>query len=279
MNLPKDIDLGEELDKFQDALFLHDDAYRFIKFHKIWRGFLDYGWASKALLLIGILFSLHFFSIIIDWIEHIYNEGGNIIANTSTMLGDVKELVFLEGGIKYLILIAVEILIFHCSVKTINILNGQKKIPVFQDFVAAEKRMIAVAFRSFILETIAAAIIGALLSVVGLKFFLFIPMFFVHSYFIGYAFFDNYNEQYGFNLKESTSLVNQRLGAVIGVGMIAVLLFKVPIIGAIVAPVLGAVTATMYLYGEGVHWPSLPRIFHEDKLRLKPLKKKVKLKA
>lgn len=274
-----EVHIGEEFDKFKDALFLHDDSYRFIKHHKIWKGFMDYGWASKVLLVVGILFSLSFFAIIFDWIEHIYSQGGNIISNTSSMLGDMKDLVFLEGGIKYLILIAVEILIFHCSVKTINILNGQNRTPVFQDFIAAEKRMIAVAFRSFILETIAGAILGVLLSIVGLKFFLFIPMFLVHSYFIGFAFFDNYNEQYGFNLKESTKMVNKGLGAVIGVGMIAVLLFKIPIVGAIVAPVLGAVTATMYLYGEGVHWPTLPRIFHEDKLKLKPLKKKLKLKA
>jgi len=275
----QDVDIAEESYKFKDALFLHDDAFRFIKHHKIWKGFMSYGWASKALLIIGILFSLTFFSIIVDWIEHIFSEGGNIVANTSTMLMDMKELVFLEGGIKYLILIAVEILIFHCSVTTINILNGQKRTPSFQDFVAAEKRMIQVAIRSFILETIAAVIIGIILNIFGLKFFLFIPMFFIHAYFIGFAFFDNYNEQYGFDLKESTSLVNKQLGAVLAVGMIAVLLFKLPIIGAIAAPVLGATTATMYLYGEGVHWPRLPRIFHEDKLKLKPLKKKIKLKA
>ena len=275
----KDIDIVDEIDKLKDSLFLHDDAFRFIKHHKIWRGFMSYGWASKALLIIGILFSLSFIGIIIDWIEHIFGDGGNLVANTSTMLMDMKELVFLEGGVKYLILIAVEILIFHCSVKTINILNGQNRVPVFQDFVAAEKRMISVAIRSFILETIASTIISVFLSILGLKFYLFIPMFFVHSYFIGFAFFDNYNEQYGFNIKESTVFVNERLGAVIGVGMIAVLLFKIPIIGAIAAPVLGAVTATMYLYGEGVHWPSLPRIFHEDKLALKPLKEKLKRKA
>jgi len=120
--------------------------------------------------------------------------------------------------------------------------------------------------------------LGTLLSVVGLKAYLFLPMFFVHSYFIGFAFFDNYNEQYGFNLKESTKIVSKSLGAVVAIGMIAVLLLKIPIIGAIAAPVLGATTATMYLYGEGLHWPSLPRIFHEDKLKLKPVKKKSKLK-
>jgi|GEM_PF-748209 len=277
--MPKEIDIIHELDTFKDALFLHDDGYRFIKFHKTWRGFMKYGWASKALIGVGILFSLHFFSIIFDWISHVYEEGGNIVANTSTMFIDLKELVFLEGGIKYLILICVEILIFHCSVKTINILDGKERQPQLQDFLAAEKRMIAVSFKCFIQESIIAVVLGVLLNIVGLKPYLFLPMFLVHSYFIGFAFFDNYNEQYGFNIKESTKLVNERIGAVIGIGMVAVLLFKLPILGAIAAPMLGATTATMYLYGEGLHWPTLPRLFHEDILKLKPMKEKIKLKA
>lgn len=277
--MPKEYDIITELDAFKDALFLHDDGYRFIKFHKIWRGFMKYGWASKVLLGIAIIFSFHFLSIVYEWILHVYEQGGNIIANTSSMFLDLKDLVFLEGGVKYLILICVEILIFHCSVKTINILDGKDRKPELQDFIAAEKRMIAVSFKCFIQETIIAFVLGMVLSVVGLKPYLFIPMFIVHSYFIGYAFFDNYNEQYGFNIKESAKLVNERIGAVLGIGMVAVLLFKLPILGAIAAPMLGATTATMYLYGEGVHWPTLPRIFHEDKLRLKPIKKKSKLKA
>lgn len=273
-----DINILKELEEFKEALFLHDDAYRFIIFHKIWKGVTNYGWASKALMLIGLLLSLTFFNIIIEWVEHIWNEG-NFVKNTSSMITDLKGLVFLEGGIKYLILIAFEILIFHCSVKTLNILSGESKIPKVQDFVGAIKRMIDVAIRSFIFETIIAAILGVLLSIIGLKWLLFVPMFFVHSYFIGYAFFDNYNEQYGFDIKESAKLIKERMGSVIGIGMIAVILFKIPIIGTIAAPILAATAATMYLYGEGVHWPRLPRLMHEDLLKLKPLKQKSKLKA
>lgn len=275
----KDIDFVKELGEFKEALFLHDDAYRFIMHHKIWRGFANYGWASKVLVLIGILVSLTFVGIIVDWIEHIWSEGGNVLANTSTMLMDMKQLVFLEGGIKYLILIAFEIVIFHCSVTTLNILSGENKTPTFQDFKGAITRMIEVGLRSFILETIIAAIIGIILSILGLKFFSFMPIFFVHSYFIGFAFFDNYNEQYGYSVKESEKLVQKRIGGVIGIGMIATLLFKIPVIGAITAPILAATCATMYLYSEGEHWPHLPRLLHDDKLKLKPVKEKSKLKA
>lgn len=277
--MPKEINFLDEFYAFKDALFLHDDGYRFIKFHKIWKGFNRYGWASKVLMLIGLLVSFSFLAIIVHWVQGVFGEGSGIVANTSAMFAEMKELFFLEGGIKYLILIGVEILIFHCSVNTINILNGQNRVPVFQDFVAAEKRMIMVVFRSYILEMILTVLITTVLKIVGLDFFKFIPIFFVHAYFIGFTFFDNYNEQYGFNIKESTKQINQRIGAVIGIGMVAVLLLKIPVIGAIAAPILGATTATMYLYGEGVHWPSLPRIFHEDKLKLKPIKKKLKLKA
>jgi len=277
--MSKEINLLDELDAFKDALFLHDDSYRFIKFHKIWKGFSRYGWASKVLLLIGLLVSFSFLAIVLHWIQGVFQEGSGIIANTSAMFVEMKELFLLEGGIKYLILIGVEILIFHCSVNTINILNGQNRVPVFQDFVAAEKRMIAVVLRSYVLEMIATVIISTLLGIVGMQAIKFIPIFFIHAYFIGFTFFDNYNEQYGFTIKESTKQINTRIGAVIGVGMVAVLLLKIPVIGAIAAPILGATTATMYLYGEGVHWPSLPRIFHEDKLKLKPIKQKSKLKA
>jgi len=273
------IRLDEEFEKFKDALFLHDDGYRFIKFHKIWKGFTNYGWASKFLILVGLLVSLSFLAIIVHWFQGVFGDGTGIGTNTSAMIAEMKELFLLEGGIKYLILIGVEILIFHCSVNTINILNGQKRVPVFQDFVAAEKRMISVVIRAYILEMIATAILINLLKIVGLEWYAFIPIFFIHAYFIGFTFFDNYNEQYGFTVKESTVLINERIGAVIGIGMVAVLLLKLPVIGAIAAPILGATTATMYLYGEGVHWPTLPRIFHEDKLALNPIKQKSKLKA
>lgn len=274
----RDLDTAKEFDDFKDAFFLHDDAYRFIKEHKIWRGFMSYGWVSKIMMIFGILISLSLVSILIHWFEHVFGDGDGIIESTATMVGEFKDM-FLGGSIKYMIVALTAILIFHCSVKTINILDGRNKMPQFQDFVNAQKRMIAVVIRSFIFESIIGGIFFIFLKIFGMESLKYIPMFFVHSYFIGFAFFDSYNEQYGFSLKESQDQVKNKLGSVLAIGMIAVLLLKLPLIGAIVAPILCSTAATMYLYGEGVHWPQLPRIFHEDKLRLKPLKEKSKLKS
>lgn len=274
----RNLDFAKELDDFKDAMFLHDDAYRFIKEHKIWRGFMQYGWVSKIMMIFGILISLSLVTILMHWFEHVFGDGDGIIKSTATMVGEFKEMFF-GGSVKYMIVALTAILIFHCSVKTINILDGRNKMPQFQDFVNAQKRMFAVVIRSFIFETIIGVILSVFLGIFGIESLKYIPMFFVHSYFIGFAFFDSYNEQYGYNLKESHDQVKNRLGSVLAIGMIAVLLLKLPLIGAIVAPILCATAATMYLYGEGVHWPQLPRVFHEDKLRLKPLKEKSKLRS
>lgn len=171
------------------------------------------------------------------------------------------------------------IFIFHCSVKTINILDGRDKKPVLQDFIGAQKRFLKVLIRCFIYESIFVFLANMILSILGFSLLEFAAEFLIHSYFIGFAFFDSYNDQYDFTVKESNSQIKKHFGAVLGIGLVAVMLLKVPLIGAIIAPMLCATATTMYLYGEGVHWPTLPRIFYEDKLKLKPIKEKINLKA
>jgi uncharacterized protein involved in cysteine biosynthesis len=73
-------------------------------------------------------------------------------------------------------------------------------------------------------------------------------MFFVYSYYLGFAFFDNYNEQFGLTIKESAELTKENMGAAIMLGIAAHVILILPIIGAIIMPIFCAVAATLYAH-------------------------------
>lgn len=156
--------------------------------------------------------------------------------------------VFFEGGMKYLLLIFLEVLIFYFAGKTLWILSGKKSDPQFKDFVNAEIRMIKIMLISFIKVIIFQVLISIVFSIIGLSKMTTLAMFFVHAYFIGYAFFDNYNEQYALSIKKSEKRIAEHKYAATSLGVILSLILHIPLIGPIIAPFLGAVTATVYGY-------------------------------
>lgn len=228
------------------SVMKHTSSFDFIKKNKIFRGFTEYGWTVRVLILLAVVFSFEVFFAGIPSLKSM-NESGMAMSSVSDLV-DINKSLFYDSGGKYLMLVLLEILIFHCSVKTLNILKGVKKVPVFKDFLAAEKRMIMVVFRSMVLEFITIIISNVILGVLGLTILKPIFKFFIQAYFTGFAFMDNYNEQFGITIKESAALIRRYSGVALGVGAVAFILFKIPLIGAIVAPILGAVTATILMY-------------------------------
>ena len=152
----------------------------------------------------------------------------------------------ISSGSKYLLIILLEIIIFHFSVKAVNALTGGNHKPTFKEFFAAERRMIILMFINFFKGVAAQAVISSILHVISLGFLAPIIMFFVYGYFIGYAFIDNYNEQYEKTIKESQYIVRKHLGAAVGLGVVISLLLYIPVIGPLFSPIFGGIAASIY---------------------------------
>lgn len=155
---------------------------------------------------------------------------------------------FFSGGMKYLLIIFLEVFIFHFSVKSYSILKGKQTVLKLNDFYQAEKRMLIVMLQCLVKTWLAYLFLSIVFGVFGFEFLKKPLMFLVYSYFIGYAFLDNYNEQHEISIKNSDKIIRKRFGASIALGMLCSLLMLIPVIGPFSSPLFCAVIATLYGY-------------------------------
>lgn len=246
------------ISQFTEVIPLHVKANDFIKDNKLWKGLFKMKWVFWLAIIFSLIFSFQFISVFFEWIRVMFlgqQKGSALLASTN-MLSNIQFFgneLFVSGGVKYLIFIFAEVIIFHCTVTTINILSGKAQRPKFKDFLNAEKRMIIVSLTAWIMEIIVSFVIGLILSIFGLNAIKKIAEFIIEFYFIGHLFLDNYNEQYGLTVKESFKHIRGHAGAAIAIGAVAYFLFLIPIIGMIIAPILGAVTGALYMFTHSVH--------------------------
>ncbi|NND78998.1 MAG: hypothetical protein HKN53_03810 [Maribacter sp.] len=247
MQTPTIKTIGDQVVKAASYLSL---APAFIMENKLWRGYLSIGWISKLAVFVAIVFSYTFITGIIGLFfpstttDVVHQESLSFFSR----LENFGDRLLFSGVMKYLILILLETVIFHFSVKTEELLSGVKMELTVEDFIAAQIRMIKVAFRSWIYELIISAILMAVLSMFGLDLISKVVFFLIQSYFLGLAFIDNYNEQNKISIKESFKIAYSHIGAAIFVGMVAYTLFMVPLIGIIITPFICAVGTTTYMY-------------------------------
>jgi len=241
-----------------EVLPLHVAANEFIKSNKLWKGLFNLKWVFWIALILSVIISVEFIAVFYDWVKNIFlgEQHGSVLVSSASMISNIQFFgneLFVSGGVKYLIFIFAEVIIFHCVINTLNILSGKNHKPSFRDFIAAEKRMIQVSLTAWIMEIVVSFIATLVLSIIGFDFLESTAKFLIQCYFIGHLFLDNYNEQYGLTVKESFKLVSQHAGASLGIGFIAYILFLIPVIGMLAAPVLGAVTAALYMYTHEVN--------------------------
>ena len=222
----------------------------FIIRRKLWKGYMDTGWIAKLVVLGAIMFSYFFITGIIGLFTQppqaeVTEQGTSVMMSKLNMLGDK---LILSGSMKYLVLILMETMIFHFAVKTYEYLSGIKRELTIKDFVHAEIRMIKVSIRSWFYELIISIVVMAILKLFGFKILSNISFFLIQSYFIGVAFIDNYNEQSGIKIKESFAIAYNHMGAAVLIGMVAYVLFLVPLIGIVITPFICAVATTFYMY-------------------------------
>jgi CysZ protein len=247
--------VSEHLHHLQITLRKHVEAYSFIRKHKVWKGFWEYGWVSKIMMVLAILAGLKFLQIYFQWLSEAYDS--DPITAISSMGGMMWEAVseeynfFFAGGMKYMIVIFMEIVIYHASRKTVKMLTGQDEEATFKNFVKAQVRMIKVSFQSYIMEIIFTALIGMAFSFSIFSFIGFMKpvlIFAVQCFFLGFAVMDNYSEQFNMSIKESLKLSKEYLGIAIGTGLVLQLFFAIPAVGPLFGPFLSAVAVCLAMY-------------------------------
>jgi len=225
-------------------------VYPFIMANKLWEGFLDYSWVSKFLLVVGALLSLKFGGVLSSWMGNVAVEGMSMNAFGSLVSDTASEgyHLYVQGGFKYVILILLEVVLFHFARKTLEVLTGEEAEDSLKAFIGAQVRMIKVVFFSYFMETFFSIVVGTLVSMIGFEFLKPALIFAIQCFFLGFVVVDNYNEIYKMSIKQSFKYTRQYTGVSIGIGIVVYALMLLPVLGAFLAPLLAAVTATITMY-------------------------------
>ena len=249
MATPYPIRPSEVLYQFVYSLFRLTEVPAFVRKHRLWEGFNQYGWVIKLLVGVAILLGITFLSIVFDWFRSLQpaQESYALISSVgglfTRIFGEGYEL-FSAGFMKYVLLILLEVIVYHFMRRTLTVLVDKSCGVSFNDFLEAQKRMIKVVIRSFVYESIASVIITVVFAIFGFVSFLEpVLIFGVQCYFLGFAIIDNYMEQFGLTIRESIDYSYQYTGVSLALGLVLYILLAIPLLGAVAGPILVSVGA------------------------------------
>jgi CysZ protein len=244
--------IGFNFRNFIDTIFCFPKSVKFIREHRLWDGFWRYSWFSIILIVIGVLFSLRFYSTFTDWIWNITLNPVEIGERTRDIFGKLKSQgsgFLFSSSFKYIVFILMEIVIFHSVGRTIEILRkGEERKPTFKIFLRAQIRMIEISFRAWVYELIAMIFISIGVGLLGVEFLKMPILFLIQVYLIGFAMVDNYNERLGMKIKESIVFTGNYKGVAVAVGLVVYVIMLIPLAGAFLGPLIGGVTATLMMH-------------------------------
>ncbi len=231
----------------------------FIRDHQLWKGFTQHRLVVVALVFISILFSASIWQIVAQWWNQMeINQPWDLGIHFAGLMGDLAsggyDMVF-AGGYKYLVLIFMELLIFHMALRTNEIITGQREALSAGIFFRAQLRMIKVSIFVFTLEIIASILLSIVLGIIGLSVLKTGGLFLVQCFFLGFAIIDNYHEINQLAIKESFNRTKWFVGTALGIGLILYLLILIPIVGAVAGPLVGMIAATLAMYSEETDQP------------------------
>lgn len=226
-------------------------AWRFIRHHKLWAGLKEYRWVYRFLWIVAILAGVFLIAEAVDWFEQHSNDNAGLLFGSDSLVADIGSETFssfTDGSLKWVILILLEVVIYHFMRRTLQIVINKdvKDAHTFKPFLEAQKRMIAFSFMAYFLEVALADVgLGIFFGFFGfLKWASPAAVLFIQSGLLGLAIVDNYNEQFNLTLSQSFRYARMRyIGVCMGLGLPLFIMLKVPIIGTVFGPILTAVTA------------------------------------
>lgn len=245
--------ISEYIRQFVQTARTYPRVIKFIKQYRLWEGVDQYGWFSKMLLIVAIIVGFIVMGKMLSVFSHA--SLSDPFAAMSAVGSAYSELAqetlkhFGSGFSFYVQLILVQVLIFHFTARTLQVLTGEKKLATFDEFVKSQIRTVKVSFRAMIWETITSAFVKLFFNIFSsIDFIEPVVLFLVVSYFLGYIVLDNYHEHFDMNISESAKFTHHFAGVAIGVGVVVKLLLAIPLIGTIVVPLFTGVLATLVMY-------------------------------
>ena len=236
---------------FKFGLTYTKKAIPFILKHKLWKGVGQYGWLTRLFIFLGILLGLKVFNSLMDLLSSIQSADPG--AMTSSMFHLFKEVgtegyeLFFLGGFKYVVVLALEVVIIHFGGKTTEVLTGVPFRMTFKQFLSDQFRAFKMILRKYCLEIIATIALSILLKIAGLKLLESPLNFLIQCYFLGVVLMDNYFKHRGKSTKESEQIIRQYAGLATAIGMCFYFMLLIPIIGAVAGACIAAVASTLAL--------------------------------
>ena len=243
-NVLRDIQLGVKALK---------EAYPFVRRHRLWIGVLSYGWVSKFLLVIAFVIGLNFLAVLVNWFGSLHPEGplsyGASLLDLYSGMFKKGYHLFSLGGMKYLILILGEVLIFHAARRTMEVLKGTKEAePSLKDFMRAQMRMIEISLAAWAFELGVTILISIALGFMHADWLKSPLNWMIQCFFLGAVMVDGYLEKYKLKLTASIYVSRQIAGLALVIGVATYLLLSIPLIGAVIAPFFASIAATLALF-------------------------------
>lgn len=251
--------LSEYFEQFLYTLHSFPEAVRFFVRHRLWEGFWRYGWVAKFLLIVGIIASFKFMGIFFESLNKLDTSSATAaLSSIGTAAQHLvsKEFNFLfQSGMRYILLVLMEILVFHVCTRTIDVLTNDQHQPTMRDFVRAEVRMIKVGAYAWVMESLFSGLIkgtGAMFPMIS---FLQYPIIFLlQAYFMGFTVIDNYFEQFELTIKQSIKRALNYIGVVLAMGITLQIFFQLPLVGAVIGPLLtGVAIALVMMENDNLH--------------------------
>ena len=256
--------VGRVVSDFVFALITCMRAPNFILRHRLWKGFTDYKLVVITILILGLLSGITFLQSILEWWQGIeITSVGDIGVQAASLFSNVFDSefnLFNSGAYKYLVLIVMELLIFHTVIKTRAILTGEMEDLTTKLFLTAQIRMIKVSLFTWVAEMVFKIMLTTALSIVGLKFLDGGLSFLIECFFLGFVLVDNYNELNGMDIKPSFKYTMQFMGASTAIGLFMYLLILIPMLGPILGTLFGAVAATIIMHELGKRAPYVQEV-------------------
>ena len=224
--------------------------------YKLWRGLREYGWVARGLALVGVLAGIFLIKNVGDWfrseqdlsIWHFFFGENSLLSN----IGGKTFSALTDGSLKWVILILMEVVIYHFMRASLKITLGKdvKDAHKMAPFVRAQWRMIMVSISAFIIELmlVYVAFSAAAGIIPFLRYFVPAATLIVQAYLLGFAIVDNYNEQFEISVEQSLGYVRRGyMGVCLGLGIPLYFLLLIPVIGPFIAPLLTSVTAAIVM--------------------------------
>lgn len=246
-----------QLHYFVYTLLAIPRAVAFIREQRLWEGLRQYKWVRRFVIGVAIVAGLY---LIQEFIESVGRSTQVGIAqgffSSDGFLGRVGHNAYdslTDGGVKWVILILLEVVIYHFMRQSLKVIAGKEveQAHLFKPFVEAQKRMIAVSFCAYGLEIFLTEVCTSVISgILPFLSFLEAPfVLFVQCTLIGFAIVDNYHEQFGLKIGQSLRYARQRyLGICLAVGVPLFFVLKIPFFGALVGPLVASVTVALAMY-------------------------------